>query len=172
MKKIIASALILGILAPGVCLAVEEHSLHNPSLTPDSAFYFLKGWWEGIRMFFTFRATSKAKLHLDYAEERLAEMNKLAEQNKNDYMNQLQGNYNYHLGKAEEIIDNLEKDGKDVSELVQKLAEHTIRHQAVLLRVLEKVPEQAKDAIQKALEKSKQGQEKAAQMVQKKKKGQ
>jgi len=172
MKKIISFGLVLSFLSVGFCLAqeVKEYTLSNPRLTPESAFYFLKSWWEGIRMFFTFRATSKAKLHLDYAEERLAELNKLIERKNYQYLERLQERYNYHLNKTEEIIDSLEKEGKDVFDLVQKLEEHTIRHQAVLLRVLEKVPSQAKEAIQRALEKSKQGQERAIQAIQKRKK--
>ena len=46
----------------------------TPGLLPGDFFYFLDNWGETIRTFFTFDPIAKAKLHLEYAKERAAEI--------------------------------------------------------------------------------------------------
>ncbi len=70
---------------------------------------------------------------------------------------------------AQEYLDKAAAQGKDVTAVVARLAANSARQQAVLAKVLEKVPEQAKAAIQRAMEVSKRGLTKAQEMQTKEK---
>jgi F0F1-type ATP synthase membrane subunit b/b' len=56
---------------------------------------------------------------------------------------------------------------KDREELLKKMVALSVRQQAVLAKVYEQVPEQAKEAVQKAIENSQRGHEQATQELKK-----
>jgi hypothetical protein len=66
---------------------------------------------------------------------------------------------------AMEKAEKAKADGKDTDAVLQKIADATTKHQAVLAEVLSKVPEQAKEAIQKAIENSQKGHDSALEAV-------
>lgn len=53
---------------------VAPATLGNPGLTPGDFLYFLDQWGEGLRTFFTLSAEGKARLALEHAQERAAEV--------------------------------------------------------------------------------------------------
>lgn len=139
---------------------------YNPTLLPDSPFYFLKTWWEGIQELLTTNPVSKADLYLKLANKRMVEAEKLMEKGKVDLAKKLINQYQERLEKAIQKTEEAKGEGKDVSEIVAKLTANSVRQQEVLAKVYDKVPEQAKDTILNAMEKSVRGLSNAIQNVQ------
>ena len=90
-------------------------------------------------------------MHLKLARERLAEANMLSGDNEN--IQKLMEEYQKHFGKAEEEVEKSKGIGQDVSEIVREIEESTERHRRVLQLVMEKSPEQTREAIQRAMNK-------------------
>ncbi len=62
-------------------LSYSDLGVSQPSLLPGNPFYFLKGWWQGVQLFFAFNPQAKAQLLLSDSNEHLAEIKALAAQN-------------------------------------------------------------------------------------------
>lgn len=62
-------------------VTAQDLGVQNPTILPNSPFYFIKEWGRGIANFFTFNATKKAELANTYANEKLIELQKLADSN-------------------------------------------------------------------------------------------
>lgn len=139
---------------------------YNPTLLPDSPFYFLKTWWEGIQELLTTNPVSKADLYLKLANKRMVEAEKLMEKGKVDLAKKLINQYQERIEKAIQKTEQAKGEGKDVSEIVAKLTANSVRQQEVLAKVYDKVPEQAKDTILNAMEESVRGLGNAIQNVQ------
>lgn len=94
-------------------------------LTPDDSFYFIDILAEKIEYFFTFGAEKKARLQMEFAAERVAEIKDMLEKKGVDAKGipvaelKLEEN----LTKANEIMENEKTNGKDVSGLADKLSE-------------------------------------------------
>lgn len=67
---IIAFALLI---APVMGFTQNGAALPDPGLTPESPFYFLDRWGEGLQDFFTFNPENKTRLQLAFVAERTAE---------------------------------------------------------------------------------------------------
>lgn len=141
----------------------------SPGFTPKSSFYFFDSLGEWLNLKLTFNPIKKAEKKLQYASERLAEMKSLKDINQLDKetAEKIKNKYKDLAEGAESDVKDIKVKGRDVSELVKKMEELSARHTAVLEKVLEKVPEQAKDAVQKALETSKRGHEQAIEAIRK-----
>ncbi|MEX0870041.1 MAG: DUF5667 domain-containing protein [Candidatus Spechtbacterales bacterium] len=156
MKKLIIFAAVFGLLAGGIGASAQTENLPEPGILPDSPFYLLTRFSEGIGMLFTFGDTAKAGKHLERAEKRLAEANALADQNKEKGLDKAMSLYQEHLNKA---LQKAEQAGNE--DVIARVAEATSKHLAILEDVLERVPEQAQDAIERAMTASQRGQEAA-----------
>ncbi len=161
ISMLIVALLILSAAAPAT--ATEEET--EPGLTPDSPFYFLKTWVEKIRLFFAFSPKGKVTLLTKFAETRLAEAQAMVKRGKPEIAEKCVDRYEKCLERAEEEIKKKDKVDKDVYETV---AEATSKHTAVLQGLLEKVPEQAKDAIEHAIEVSQRGHDRALEALERK----
>ncbi len=161
MKKIILPIIVLSLLFGGVAFA-QETELPDPGLTPDSPFYFLERITEAIGTFFTFGDLKKAKRYTALAAERLAEAQAVAEKEKPELIEKILERYENQLVKALFRAERAQTKGKDTEEITKTITEASQKHIIVLERVLEKVPEQAKPAIERAITVStKEGLEKA-----------
>ena len=164
MKKLLLITLLGAFLFAGAAQA-QVNDLPRPGMLPDHPLYFLKSWGEGIGTFLTFGDIPKAERYLALAERRLAEANALADKGKPEIAERALERYrerlNRALGKAEEA----KQKGLDTDEVLAKVSEATLKHQAVLLEVYEKVPEQARPAIERAMEQSMRGHEEALQAI-------
>jgi len=58
-------------------IEAEDLGVSDPTILPNSPFYFLKNWGRGMRSFFTFNPVKKAELKLRFANERLIEAKKM-----------------------------------------------------------------------------------------------
>lgn len=161
MRKasLIIALLFLGVLVGPVLAQVAE--LPDPGLTPDSPFYFLERISEGIGTFFTFGNLKKAERYTTLAAERIAEAKAVVEKGKPEAAKIALKRYNDQLEKALNEAEKAKAKGENIEKVTETLARATSKHLTVLERVLEKVPEVAKGAITRALEKSKDGHIKA-----------
>jgi len=164
LKKLIV-VLLLALLFVGGVASAQTEDLPNPGLLPDSPFYFLKGWAEGIGTFFTFGDVAKAERFINLSEKRLAEADALVAKGKPEIAEKAAGWYQDQLGKALAKASEAKAKGLDTDEVLTKVAEATLKHQEVLAEVYEKVPEQAKEAIGHAIEASMRGHEEALKAI-------
>lgn len=136
----------------------QNDSLPNPGISPDSPFYFFERFGEWTRMnFFTFRKEAKIKLKIQYAEKRLAELEKIsAKKNVSLFaINKAKERLNKFTQEAVLSAKKLKKEkNKLPSDIEEKLNILTQRQEDVLKKVLELVPESAKPAINKVMEES------------------
>lgn len=137
-------------------------------LTPKSFFYFLDRWSEWLTLQLTFDPIKKAERQLEYANERVAEAKALQDTGnlKKDYAEELKNDYQKLVEDAATQEQKVKAEGKDVTGLVKKMEDISSRQTEVLQNVLDKAPEEAKDAIEHALEVSKQGHEQAIESIQ------
>ena len=125
MKKIITTAMLVSSLLVGGAVFAQSPQVALPSagLTPESSFYFLDRLGENLRQFFTFNPEAKAKLQIEFAGERIAEIKMIVEKKGVNAKglaiaeSLLQANVAY----AAEIVSEEKVSGKDVSALAKTL---------------------------------------------------
>jgi len=106
-------------------ITAQDLGVGEPTILPDSPFYFFKKIKRKIQTFFTFDPIKKAKLQLKFANEKLIEAKKLAEKKNSS---------------PEKILKTLESSQKDftkVKEIVKKLKNKIENPEAK--KILEKV---------------------------------
>jgi len=130
----------------------QTNDLPDPGMLPGSPFYFVKGFFEGVGTFFTFGNSAKAERYLALAERRLAEANALATQGDERAQVAIT-RYEEQYAAAKERAERAEN-----IDLEARVTDATTKHLAVLDGVLERVPEQAKESIRAAKERSVAGQ--------------
>ncbi len=112
MRKIWVGVLILLIL-------IQPALAMDVGITPDSPLYPLKRLLEEIDLFFTFDKVAKAEKLLKYAELRLAEAKKMAEEGKYKYIDDLLNDYSNDVHTAVELIKSAKpKDASKIAWLV------------------------------------------------------
>jgi len=136
-------------------------------LTPDSLFYGVEKSLEKLNLFFIFNKVKKAEKHLRYAEERLAEAGEMIEKERLEFVGDLIEEYGENLEKGNEISEIAQGLGENVTKVRELVAVATSIHIDVLKEILEKVPEQAKASIQRAINSSKRGNEEALNALEK-----
>jgi hypothetical protein len=164
IKKLLLVPLLSIFLFAGAVQA-QTNDLPEPGLLPDSPFYFVKSWSEGVGTFFTFGDVAKAKRFLNLSEKRLAEAVALVAKGKPEVAEGVMGKYQEHLNRALTKAEEAKTKGLDTDEVLAKVAEATLKHQAVLANVYEKVPAQAKSAIERAMQAGMRGYEEALKAV-------
>ncbi|MDP3778531.1 MAG: DUF5667 domain-containing protein [bacterium] len=150
-KKIIAIAVFGVLMFSGVAHA-QTSDLPDPGTLPGSPFYFVKGFFEGVGTFFTFGNSAKAERYLALSERRLAEANALAAEG-DERAQAAVTRYEEQYSAAKERAERSEN-----IDLEAQVTDATTRHLAVLDGVLERVPEQARESIRAAKERSVAGQ--------------
>lgn len=157
MKKILISSFFILTLA--FVVPVPALAQTSAGSTPSSFFYFFDTTFENISLFFTFDSEKKAEKALNYAEERLAEIREISSDNNPERIGKAMANYEDKISLATERAGNIEEEKASV--LLNTISEKTEAHQKTLSDILNEVPENAKEAITKAIEVSKRGQEEA-----------
>lgn len=160
--RVMAATIAFALLLSGVGYASTDSM-------PDDFLYPVKQLIEKIRLATTPGNEAQVELLLQLAEERLKEADTMAEEGKTE--------------EAREALNDLMKDmhdaykaagmvpGHDREILLAKFAVISQRHMLVLEGVLARAPESAKPAIEKAIENSASGLDKASEAVMKEKKG-
>jgi len=138
---------VLFVSSLSVVLAQEEE---DAGLLPDSILYRLDKAFERVSLALTFDKVAKAEKRLRIASERLAELKEMVGKGKSEYSDDLTEEYDNNLKEANEIAKTAQLLKEDKSKLTEVIALATSRHLAVLDEVIEKVPDQAKEAIKSA----------------------
>lgn len=163
--KLLSIIFVLALLlnaAPAAHAQDQSALLPNPGITPDSPFYFLDRWGEAFGRFFAFSREAKAAKQVEHAEERLAEAQVMADEGKDELAAEAADEYGQLISEAAANLAAAARSGKNVdAALTDLVTKATSIHLIVLAGVYEKVPEQAKPAIERAMTQSAQGQEAA-----------
>lgn len=103
----------------------------EPTLLPDSTFYFLKDWGRGINLFFTFNSAKKAELETRFADEKLAELEKLAAEkpNEKNALDKAMQNYLDAKNDLQKRLEALKGQHNNIDPLLQKIADQTLEHE-------------------------------------------
>lgn len=161
-KKGVASIVILALLAlagtGGVVVASDQAA-------PGDALFAVDQAAERARLALTTSSEARARIHTELAQERVEEVIRLAEQEREQNMVRALQMYQEHFQNAQRNAQEAQEQGNDVDDVLAILAENAARHQEVLAEVYERVPDQAKDAILRAMETSQKGFEEAAKAV-------
>lgn len=163
MKKsviVISFLVLVALFASPVSASAETKA----GIKPGSFFYFFDTTFEKINLFFTFNPEKKAQKNLEYANERLAEAEAVAEEKNTDAVKTAVAGYESSIALASEESSQIKDKGK-IEELLNSIADNTSKHQEILAEVLNKVPDEAKEAIAKAIEASRKGQEEAMKQI-------
>ena len=122
-----------------------ELNVGEPSLLPDSPFYFLKNWSRGIQTFFNFDPAKKAELKMKFSSEKMAEAKKLLEQNKTDKAMEAIKGSNGDMEKAKAAIARL-GNSSTTDRLLEKMAQKTVNYQKLLNTLQENIPAEKQQA--------------------------
>jgi len=137
---LLSCIVVISILLSGTALAAEEElplsdpgttppvegeelPLPDPGITPDSPFYGIDRFFEGMHEFFTFNSQAKARLHVAFAAERVAEIKIMLETKGVEAkgLDVAEAHLEAHVAKAVDIIENEKEKGSDVSALVHEI---------------------------------------------------
>lgn len=121
-------------------------------ILPDSPFYFVKTLGEKIRGVFLFSEPARLKYQLKIAERRLNEAQALVQKGKSDVAAKTVEKYQDLSDRINKRMEDAVAKGRDLSEVRDAVIEARSKHIQILERVLERIPGQAKDAIQKVIE--------------------
>lgn len=117
-------AVIISSMAGGIALAQgQQANLPSAGLTPDSTFYFLDRLGENLRQFFTFSPEAKAKLQIEFAGERIAEIKIMVEKKdpKDKSIDKAKELFLGNVAYAAELVNQEKASGKDVSQLAKSI---------------------------------------------------
>lgn len=137
-------------------ITADDLEVSDPTLLPDSSFYFLKNWQRGVQSFFTFNGAKKAELKLRFANEKLLEVEKLVEKSSDEFIvEEAIANYEEELEETEVLAQTLE-DGTDANtdKFLDKFADFQIKRQKLIDKLVKKLPEQAQEQVAEVHEKS------------------
>jgi hypothetical protein len=122
---------------------------------PDDPLYQAKRQMETAQLNAAFDPLEKATLHTKYAGERLAEVKAMISKGRHEFAGDMLKDYETAIKGAMDEINRAQ--GRDVSKALEAVERSTTKHTEVLTDLLGKVPEQARPAIQHAIEVSKRG---------------
>lgn len=130
----------------------------SQSSRPGDVLYNVKNTSENIRGGLVFGDVNKASYQAELAEKRFEELKSLVDENADfDRVELAEANYQESLDAALAKADVARQNGNDADDLMEILAENSLRQAAVLQEVYEKVPEQAKESILRAQQASQRG---------------
>lgn len=112
---------------------------------------------EAVELSQTDDPLQKAAIHRKHADKRVAEMQALERKGKPEIVETLAADYEGSVGEARKEIDRAKSQGKNADTETSALEQSTSRHVQVLSALLNKVPEQARKGIARALEASQRG---------------
>jgi hypothetical protein len=119
----------------------DEVKIIEPGLLPNSFWYWSDRFAEETKYLFTFSKEKKADFLIELAEERLAEMKVLSERGITSYVDRLLTKHEHHIKKAEELYDELKKEGKIKAEEYQdELESEILETEYDIRRELNKAP--------------------------------
>lgn len=132
--------------ASGVTVAASQKSI------PGDALYGVKQATENVRVAVAISKQDKAKVHLDIAEEKVKEIEKLEEKGKTEKIVEAAQNLEESQDQALELTETIQSEGENVDELVELLEVQSNKQQVVITRVSPKLSVQVSESLLKSLE--------------------
>lgn len=137
-------------------VVAQDLEIQDPTMLPDSPFYFIKSWSRGIQGFFTFNPVDKAALKQRFASEKLIEVKKMIEERRDEGVI---GDAIEKYKKEVEEVEGVTRDIKEraegnekVSSFLDKYIKQQTLHQRLLQKLEEQVPPHAFEKIKAARE--------------------
>lgn len=136
-------------------VTAAQFGVSEPTLLPNSPFYFLKNWSRAIQSAVTFNPVKKAELKLKFATEKLLEAEKLAktEPTNVNAIKKALDNYQAETAKlntAVSSIKELAENNPKVNALAEKLVEKGVKQQKVLNKIEKEIAPEAYTALTEA----------------------
>ena len=135
----------------GTVFAQEEAELPAPGITPDRPFYFFDELAEQIALRFTFGEEARAEKALQYAEEKLAEMNCMMAKNNARAAVRAMSGYTHYIDVAMEAVA---ASGNRSSSTQAMLALGTAKHTEIFDDITGKIPEEARQVMTQTRERA------------------
>ena len=150
-------AIVIGLVAiGGGVVATSQNAI------PGNVLYGLKNATEKIRTVLSFTHSEKAKTHLSITLEKLEEIERLRSQkDPAQHISAAAESLKKHQDAAIEEFNQLNSKNQNSSDIINKLQINSEQQQIVLVDLLNKVPEAAKQGIQNAIDSSIKGLQKA-----------
>jgi hypothetical protein len=133
-----------------------KRDLPSAGTTPDSWRYGFKRFVERADLFFTFDEVAKAEKQANLAELRLSEAIEMTSKGKMEFVHDLISDYEESLQQSDRLTEKAQNAGRNIVTFREQFAIATSVHFGILQDLLTTVPEQAKPAILKARDISKQ----------------
>jgi hypothetical protein len=149
MARAAGTLLVVSILAG----ATSGLTYASDGAVPGDPFYPVDRAVEDFRLQLAVTPDIRLTLQLEFADERLAEAEQLATTGDRQHLDEAVASYEATIESASETA--LSVDETSETELQESLS----RHEQRLQELLDKVPEQARPGIQRAIEASRRGQE-------------
>jgi hypothetical protein len=118
---------------------------------PGDSLYPVKLASERVRLALSAGDSAEARLHLRLADERLREVARLAQIERDDESATLLRKYVEEIQTAGRILRSQYAEGRDVTLLAKRLREHVVQQQAVLASLQEELSEGTQPAVERAM---------------------
>lgn len=118
--------------------ATETLNVASPTVLPGSPFYFLKEVGRNIQTALTMDPVKKAELKLKFANEKLAEADKVSEAGDSASISKALDNYEKGIEDMKQFVDVLKKDNPNNQTLLQGLVDNSVNHQQILDKIAER----------------------------------
>jgi len=134
---------------------------------PGSILYPVKLGLERAQLILTPSPSKKARLNLEFSRRRMIEVRQLIERQRGKNLSTPLELMSHQLKQAQKMEKKVQ--AKDKEEVLKNILKATERQQAVLKEISKKAPEEAKEALSRALEVSRRGHEQAESALKKEK---
>ena len=165
---------VVVVLGFGLAVAADSASPGDLLYALDRQAENLQLSWAGLK-----GDEAMASKYLSLADERMEELDAItgdeqsagwslieaAHADTDEDVEMLLDDYEDAITKAGEKVQAAQDGGADVDEVLENIAEATLRHEETLLEVYDRVPEQAKPAIERAMQAGANGHKEALQNV-------
>ncbi|MDP2927055.1 MAG: DUF5667 domain-containing protein [bacterium] len=135
-------------------VTAQDLGVNAPRVLPDSRFYFFKDWQRNLGLALTFNPVKKAELRQKILNEKLVELDKLAEKTQNpELIQKATDAAQKEMEKLKEQVEkfkNTAQNNPEIEKFLGKFVEHSILQQKLLEKLETKVPPQALERIETA----------------------
>jgi len=140
-------------------VTAADLGIKDPTILPNSPFYFLKNFQRQLRLALTFNQVKKAELRLQFANEMLVEAQKLAEKTGNQELFQRAiDKYQKQIEKIQNQVEKFKNNDKDdikIDSFADRFNKKIELHQQIMEKLQEKLAtgSQSFESVQKAQQK-------------------
>jgi coxsackievirus/adenovirus receptor len=120
------------IVADQIAQAIDPEDPYSPTVLPGNVLYPLKNLWRGVKVTFTFNPEKKADARIKYSNEKIIELNSLADIGKMDNVAKGLKNYSKELDKIEKIVTKAKQKDPGLAKVItQKVLKNQIQHHVI-----------------------------------------